>query len=254
MIKDQKGSGLLWLIVVVAVFFVGLYIGKNGLEDEVKDIFKKENFFGTGEIVSEEFELDGFSKIDFDVAGNLHLTQGEEQLVRIDADEKIMEKLIVEVEDDTLKISLKPLTISFVSINTYVTIPDLDNITINGSGSVIGKTHFTTEKLALRINGSGYLDLDLDVKELNTNIAGSGEMDLAGSALKHFSSIEGSGDIKAASLATDNTEINIEGSGSVDINVAKSLDINIEGSGDVEYSGKATVIQKISGSGEVSEK
>ena len=41
MIKDQKGSGLLWLIVVVAVFFVGLYIGKNGLEDEVNRYLAK---------------------------------------------------------------------------------------------------------------------------------------------------------------------------------------------------------------------
>lgn len=254
MIKDQKGSGLLWLIVVVAVFFVGLYIGKNGLEDEVKDIFKKENFFGTGKVISQEFELDDFSKIDFDVAGNLHLTQGEEQLVKIDADEKIMEKLIVEVNDDTLKISLKPLTISFVSINAYVTIPDLNNVTINGSGSVIGKTSFTSEKLALRINGSGYIDLDLAVKELETVIAGSGEMDLTGSALRHSASIEGSGDIKASALDTDNADVSIEGSGSIDILVEKSLDVSIEGSGEVEYTGEATVIQKISGSGEVIEK
>ncbi|MBT6690789.1 DUF2807 domain-containing protein [Candidatus Parcubacteria bacterium] len=254
MLKNQKGSGLLWLIVVVAVFFVGLYIGRNGLEDEVKDIFSKENFFGTGKIISEEFELEEFSRVDFDVAGNLYISQGEEQLVKVDADEKIMEKLIVEVRDGTLRVSLKPLTISFVSVNVYVTIPDIDNLTINGSGSIIGETPLTTENLDLRINGSGYVELDLDVKELDSTIAGSGEMNLKGSTIRHSTNIEGSGDIKAAALATDSTSVNIEGSGSVKVVAEMDLDVNIEGSGDVEYSGKATVIQKISGSGSVIEK
>jgi len=254
MFKDSKGGGLLWLIVLVAVFFVGLYIGKNGLEDEVKGIFSKENFFGSGNIASQEFNLDKFSKIDFDVAGNLYLSQGEEQSVKIDADEKIMEKLIVEVEDGTLKISLKPLTISFVSVNVYVSIPDLDALTINGSGSIIGKTAFTTEKLDLRINGSGYVEMDLAVKELDTTIAGSGETNLKGSTIKHNISVEGSGSIQAANFSTNSAVVNIEGSGDVKINVEKALDINIEGSGNVEYSGEATVIQKISGSGEIIEK
>ncbi len=64
-------------------------------------------------------------------------------------------------------------------------------------------------------------------------------------------SISGSGNIRSFALISNNSSVNISGSGDADVFVNQHLDADISGSGKIRYQGNATVSTSISGSGNV---
>ena len=61
----------------------------------------------------------------------------------------------------------------------------------------------------------------------------------------------GSGNIRAGNLVSEESEVEIAGSGNVEVNSSNSLDVHIMGSGEVKHRGSARVSTSIQGSGSV---
>jgi hypothetical protein len=105
---------------------------------------------------------------------------------------------------------------------------------------------------ALTINGSGDAELiDLKSTALVIAINGSSQIKAAGSADSLTMSIAGSGEINAQHLVSDSVTASIEGSGAMQVNARKSLSASVSGSGSVHYYGHPEITKSIAGSGEV---
>lgn len=229
---------------------------------------------GSGNIISETREVDAFHSVDLSGQGNLYITQGSEHELRIETDDNILKELETEVRNGTLVIKpkggincLDPTD----SIDIYVTMEEIRDLSVSGSGEIIGKTPIETDHLdvgisgsgdlnldveaettSIHISGSGELDLGVGVDELSIDISGSGKANLYGEATQHNLRISGSGELNAFDLETEDSNINISGSGDANVWVTKNLEINVSGSGDIRYKGNPeTVKQNISGSGSV---
>ena len=63
--------------------------------------------------------------------------------------------------------------------------------------------------------------------------------------------VNGSGHIKAAQIESKESDVEINGSGKIDITCSEKLKAIIHGSGEVNYWGTPTVTVEISGSGSV---
>ena len=63
--------------------------------------------------------------------------------------------------------------------------------------------------------------------------------------------IRGSGDVKAFDLEVIRANVNVGGSGDVELNVTEFLEVTINGSGDVFFEGNPQVDVTINGSGDV---
>lgn len=109
----------------------------------------------------------------------------------------------------------------------------------------------TVEELdRIDLSGSGTVTaVDLKLTTLDINISGSGTMDLAGSADQQEVEVSGSGRYEAARLPSRSVSIDISGSGKATVAASEQLRVDISGSGTVTYSGDPTVDQSISGSG-----
>ncbi len=114
----------------------------------------------------------------------------------------------------------------------------------------------TAENLtALSIFGSADIKVTgADVSEFEINISGSGDIELVGAAELLSIVISGSGDIDASALVTKAGSVRISGSGDIVVNATDELDVTISGSGNVEYIGSPIVNQTISGTGSVSQR
>jgi hypothetical protein len=67
--------------------------------------------------------------------------------------------------------------------------------------------------------------------------------------------VNGSGDIHAAQITAVNADVDVNGSGKVDVFCTHKLKATIHGSGDINYWGNPTVVETdISGSGRVRKK
>ncbi len=231
----------------------------------------------------ENRKVDTFTKIAFRVPGKLYLKQGNEQKVEIEGNKDILAKIETTVSGGRLSIGRENENWKLWDwdnddkIVVYITVKDLQGLSVSGSGDVIGESKFKTNDLDLNVSGSGTLQLEVDANgaigadvsgsgridfkgtclDLDSKVSGSGKVSLAltsankvevgvsgsgkvvakGNAKEIRTTISGSGEILAADLEVDKCEVRISGSGDVEINVKNELDATISGSGSVSYRG-----------------
>lgn len=205
---------------------------------------------------TEKFNLDSFSEISLGISGDLYITQGSTQSVEIKGDRDDIEELIVEVRGSRLVVKREGSWSSWKNsgkITIYVTIPEVEGISVSGSGSVIGKSKIKSDDLEISVSGSGDIELDLDLSgELDLSISGSGECYLKGKAYSVDLHISGSGEVEAEDLVVERVDARISGSGSAEITVNESIEARISGSGTILYAGNPSKVNShSSGSGKV---
>jgi Protein of unknown function (DUF2807). len=226
-------------------------------------------------------DVENFTKISFGFAGKLYLKQGSPQKVELEGNRDLLEEIETEVDGGRLRIGKEGKWFDWDfgndKITVYITVPNIEGVSVSGSGDIVGQSKIRTNDLELKVSGSGSLELDVEAAgDVEADVSGSGNMDLKG----HFESFEsdvsgsgrvvlranidntadfgisgsgkieasgsadfvrtrisGSGKVLAADLETKRCEVRISGSGDVEINVISELDATISGSGSVSYRG-----------------
>lgn len=226
--------------------------------------------------------VDTFTKISFRVPGKLYLRQGNEQRVVLEGDQSVLSKIETEVTGGRLIIGRESDSWKFWGpddrrIAIYITMKDIEGLSVSGSGDLIGEGKLNASDLDLNVSGSGSLQIDVDASgEMEADVSGSGTLELkgkcnsleskvsgsgkvvieatvarladvnvsgsgkilaSGTAKEVKASISGSGEVLAANLEVERCEVKISGSGDVEINVKQALDVSISGSGSVTYKG-----------------
>lgn len=230
--------------------------------------------------------VDTFTKIAFRVPGKLYLRQGSPQKVVIEGKKDILDEIDTKVEGGKLMIGKEGKWNwnwdNDDKVSVYITVKDVEALTVAGSGDIIGETKITANDIDLNVSGSGNMKIEVDASgEMEADVSGSGNIQLTGKC-KSFKSdvggsgkvivsvistgaayfgvsgsgkieadgsastvkamISGSGKIMAADLETNSCDVKIAGSGDVEINVKDELDANITGSGNVRYKGNPSKV------------
>ena len=231
--------------------------------------------------------VDTFTKISFRVAGKLYLRQGSPQKVEIEGKKDAVEETVVKVEGSKLIIGREGKWSNWNfgnddEVNVYVTVKDIDALSVSGSGDLIAETKIVSNELSLNVSGSGNLKIEAEVsgemeadvsgsgdlfvkgrcQSLNSDVSGSGKVNASvavanraefgisgsgkveadGSASEVKVSISGSGKVLAANMQTNTCNVRISGSGDVEISVKNEIDANITGSGSVRYRGEPSKV------------
>jgi putative autotransporter adhesin-like protein len=206
---------------------------------------------GEGETITEELALSDFSKIKLKVSADVYVTQGDFQKVEVKGQQNIIHQLDLDVNGETWEIEFDDCVRNYNDLKIYITIPEIKELNISGSGMIYGENDFAVGDLRLRISGSGDIDLIVDANDIDSKISGSGKIKLGGTTNRFKLAISGSGDYRTFDLGSEDGEIEISGSGDAEVNVSDELDIDISGSGDVYYKGAPALRIDISGSGNV---
>lgn len=201
--------------------------------------------------------LPPFTEISLKIDGNVHLTQDNDQYVEIKARPSTINKIITEVKNRTLIIRYNATNKWFKNWNAgkvdiYITIPQIDALSVSGSGSILSDDEITSRILNLTVSGSGDIKLgDLSAETLKASISGSGDMYLTGNKTSDSfeGMISGSGNIRASNLKAKNVNVKISGSGNCSIYAVDQLKVRVVGSGHVRYLGNPQVDSNIAGSG-----
>lgn len=205
----------------------------------------------SGNIISETREVESFSGISFRSSGKILLRSGASQPISIKTDDNILALLKTEVKNDVLEVYLDECVTGRRTLEIEVFMDRITELSISGSGEIVGLDSFKGNDVELNVSGSGDILVGLDAKELDSHVSGSGTITVTGKTDEHKMHISGSGDIYARDLSSESASAYISGSGSCQIHVKDDLDAHISGSGTVEYSGSPEVSSSISGSGKV---
>lgn len=202
----------------------------------------------------DERKVSGFDKITNSTSVDLFISQGSEYKLVIEAkDQKDLDKIVTEVNGETLKIKTKPGSWNLSNMKIYVTLPELNALAISGSCDVRAEKTMKSDEFALAISGSGDVRFeDIQTNDLSIAVSGSGDVRMAGKSTSSVQiGVSGSGDIDLQNVETKNANISISGSGDVKVFATETLNSKTSGSGDVYYKGDAQVIAKSTGSGSI---
>lgn len=131
-------------------------------------------------------------------------------------------------------------------------VKNLSNIEVSGTSSIKSEDTLRGENLIMEISGSGSMELVLAATNVKADISGVGKMELKGKAQSLKADISGSGKLFASKLETQNTNVDISGTGIATVNAADNLNATITGTGKVYYKGTPkNVTQNISGLGQL---
>ena len=110
-------------------------------------------------------KVETFTKISFRVPGKLYLRQGNVQKVEIEGKKDFLEEIETEVEGSRLVIGKEGKWMDWNwsdndRVNVYITMTNIEGLSVSGSGDLIGETKLTTGNLDLNVSGSGSLTVE----------------------------------------------------------------------------------------------
>jgi hypothetical protein len=210
---------------------------------------------GEGPVVTETLSLRDFSGLTSGIDADVYYTQDSFYSVEIQAQQNILNIIETPVVNGELNLQFQKYknVWQHSPITVYIRAPYLNIIGINGSGNIRVAQPVSCNKLSLKVNGSGTVQLNsFTGSELSSTISGSGSIAvLNGTVSSQSLHTSGSGNINVGGLRSTTANVQISGSGNSTLNVTNYLDVNISGSGSTFYYGSPTVHTTISGSGKV---
>jgi hypothetical protein len=214
---------------------------------------------GSGRVIERVYAVEGFNGVKLSSFANLHIEIGDEEELRVEGEDNIVETFIVAVRDGTLDISSRPGIVARPTrpVTFYLTANTLDAIVISGSGDVEAP-NLTADDVTLSITGSGDMRTGrLSAGATSLRISGSGDMDVAGCrAETQAIVVNGSGDVSVGELVADALSVRLTGSGNLDIDRGQvgRQEVVVNGSGDYEAGELAseTATVRLTGSGAAS--
>lgn len=211
-----------------------------------------------GPTVDRSYQVAPFTRIAVAGPYEVDVRTGADPSVRASGAERSIERLVVEVEGDTLRIHPRKrsgLNFGWSNhgpVRLAVTVPSLAAAEIAGSGG-INVDRVAGESFEGGVAGSGDLRLGtVEVGRLKVGIAGSGDIRAEGGrAAQAEYEIAGSGDIDMGGLAAETAAVSIAGSGNINANATRQASVDIAGSGNVRMRGGAQCQVSKAGSGNV---
>jgi hypothetical protein len=208
---------------------------------------------GSGNVVTEERQVSDFEGVALSGAGQVIITQGDEESLTIETDDNLMRYIESEVRNGTLELGFARNTIPIPSrsIIYRVGVIDLTGLDSSGAGS-FEIDELEADRLRVTLSGAGDIGIDsLSASDLAVTFSGAGNVDLAGQVETQEVDMSGFGNYDASDLKSQKASVRISGAGNAVVWVLDSLDVTISGAGNVEYFGSPTVTKETSGAGRV---
>ncbi len=210
-----------------------------------------------------------YHSISVNSAYTVYVKQSNKEEVRVEAEKEIYDLTEITVQDGVLHINIKKdesQTSKSIwqkidnikllpTLKVYISIKDVQKLSVNGSGKLITENSIASDKLDLLVAGTGSMEIDVKTKKLDAKLAGPGDITIKGYTDDLKIENSGSGDINAFEFEAQNAIANLYGLGSIKMNVSEKLDAKIYGSGNISVRGATKeIVKKEYGSGIVERK
>lgn len=203
------------------------------------------------------FQVGAFQSIALSGSPDVIVTVGGAPSVRAEGDPRLVERLEIRVENGSLKIGYRENTgwnLNFGShrnATVHVTVPTLAAAAVTGSGDMrIDRVQ--GDRFAGTVTGSGDLEIgQARIGQAMFAVTGSGAIRAAGAAQRSEVELAGSGDVDLANLESRDAILSLRGSGDITANATQTARAGLFGSGDIAVTGTARCQIEKRGSGNV---
>jgi hypothetical protein len=238
----MKTNQLLFALVFSLITYVGIAANGNSDKTEIRS-------------------LSNFKSIKVSTGIDLYIKMGTTEEVKIVANDEIIDDLITEIKDGTLKIYMKQSNNWFnwnsgnQTRKAYVTVKELQEISASSGSDVNSENTLNGESLKVSVSSGSDVNLDIHYKNFSLDTSSGSDAKISGKT-KNFEAEASSGsDIKAQDLESVICKVNVSSGSDATVNVTGELYAKASSGADVRYYGNPQVkdIDESSG-GDVSNK
>ena len=176
---------------------------------------------GSGNLVTQQFDLSGFSRIEASHGAQVEVTRADTFSIHVEVDDNVAPELDVSVSGDTLFISLNIDSRSNVTFRVQVTMPELKGVTTSGGSR---------------------LQAVLAGEDLSVSASGGSRATLTGTAGRVTIGASGGSQVLLGDLAAGNVELSASGGSHVEINSSGRVSGNASGGASITVAGSPTSV------------
>jgi hypothetical protein len=195
---------------------------------------------GSGNLITVEKDLSGFTSLDVHHGCRLNVMQAESYSVVVRIDDNLVDYLELEQHGSTLRIGMKSgRSYSRVQLEADITMPDIEQLDMGG-GSEGRITGFQLEhSFSVSLSGGGELSGVLDTGDLQVSLSGGSEITLEGSGSDLDVAGSGGAAIHLGDFRAKDVQVDLSGGSQATVYVDGRLTGDLSGGATVYYNGNA---------------
>jgi len=210
--------------------------GASALEQLAGEVVK-----GSGNVIQKSFDLSGFTRVEIGSAFIGDVKQGDDWSVVVSADDNIMERISITVEERTLRVRLYGFRLNATRLRVDVTMPAIEALAVGGASRVTIGGFARQPAFAALLTGASQLSGELSADALTVHPSGASKVTLRGSGDLLSVSASGASHANLGELAVESADVKLSGASHATIHVSRTIDVSASGASHLNYSGNATV-------------
>ncbi len=199
---------------------------------------------GSGRIVERSVSVGSFSKIEVSGGFRVDVTFGQDEAVRIEADDNVIDEIDTRVDGDTLRIGLRQTNLVDAALLAHVTARAVTGVTGNGASHVTFNGEESVDAFALDLSAASSFDGTLDAGRADIGASGAGNAVVSGSATSLAIEASGASSIDAEHLEAVDLEVSLSGASHASVTATESISADVSGVSSLQYGGSATFTQQ----------
>jgi hypothetical protein len=212
---------------------------------------------GSGHITTENRNVSGFNRIDVSGAIDVYIKQDSTTSVKVEADDNILEYIVVNTSGSTLEIHtennirLKPSH----KIKVYVSNPEYKELQVSGASSIRSENEITSpDVLHVDMSGASEGRLEVNAPKISVNLSGASNANIKGKTKDFEGGASGASEIRGFDLLSENADVDASGASSIEIYASVKIAGQASGASSVNYKGNAQATVEKSGASSVNKK
>jgi hypothetical protein len=207
---------------------------------------------GNGNIRAQDRNVSGYQGLDVSGGFEVHVTQGNNESLRIEADENLLDNVKTEVKNGVLHIYNAENINTKNTMKAYVTLKELNSLDISGGVKVVGMSAFRPKTFKMDLSGASNVKLDLMTDKITAGMSGASQIALTGRADQLILNMSGASKVDAENFESNKVKVKASGASTVKVFAKEVLDINASGASHVRYKGSPSITSNTSGGTRIS--
>jgi len=192
---------------------------------------------------SELRDVSAFSGIHVSSGIDLYVTQGKSQEVRVEAESDLIGKIITQVENGVLKISIKDKMNWDLGWNqtrkVYVTFVDLQELYASAGSDVFSQNPFKLKELKISSSSGSDVQIgDLSAEFVSVITSSGADAKVSGKTIRMYGDASSGSDLNCRELVSEDCDVRASSGSDAMVHATGSIKAHASSGGDVRYAGK----------------
>lgn len=205
---------------------------------------------GSGNVITQNRNISQkFTKISSSSGVNVIVEQGNPTEIEVEADDNLIDFIITEVENETLKVKIEGNINESTSINVRVKTPIITSLESSSGSTISSKSKLNGSSIALKSSSGSEMNVELEYENVSCESSSGSEIKTSGKALYLKTKSSSGSEIDARNLAANEvTSESSSGSTSI-VNPIVKINAKASSGSSIDYVQKPKNVSKLESSG-----